>query len=49
MIQERDEVRNGPLKVDVILPKRVIRVDEQRLRTIGIEFTGHPHHHSGKE
>ena len=31
MIQERDEVGNRPLEVDVVLPERVIGVDEQRL------------------
>jgi len=31
MIQERDEVRDRALEVDVVLPERVIGVDEQRL------------------
>ncbi len=31
VVQERDEIGNRPLKVDVVLPERVIGVDEQVL------------------
>ena len=34
MIQERDEVGDGALKVDVVLPQRIVGIDEQRLRAI---------------
>ena len=36
VIQERDEVCDGALKVDVIFPKRIVGIDEQGLCAIGI-------------
>src|SRR5579859_171746 len=33
MIQEGNKARDGPLEVDVVLPERVVSVDEQRLRS----------------
>ena len=41
MVQERNEIRNRPLKVDVIFSERVIGVDEQRLPMIRIRTLGH--------
>jgi hypothetical protein len=32
VIEERDEVSDRALEINVVLPERVIRVDEQRLR-----------------
>jgi hypothetical protein len=34
VIQKRDEAGNGALKVDVIFPKRIVGIDEQRLCAI---------------
>jgi hypothetical protein len=34
MIQKRNEVGDGPLKVDVVFPKRVVGVNEQDLAAI---------------
>ena len=34
VIQERNKVRDGALKVDVIFPKRIVGIDQQGLRTI---------------
>jgi hypothetical protein len=31
MVQKRNEIRNGPLEVNVVLPQRVIGIDEQGL------------------
>ncbi len=31
MIQERDEARDGALEIDVVLPQRVVGVDEESL------------------
>jgi hypothetical protein len=36
MIQKTYEIRDRALEVHVVLPERVIRVDEQRLRAIGL-------------
>jgi hypothetical protein len=33
MVQERHEVGNGLLKIDVIFPKGIISINEQDLRT----------------
>jgi hypothetical protein len=35
MIQKRNEPRDGSLEVDVILPERVIGVDEKGLGLVG--------------
>jgi hypothetical protein len=32
MIQERNKLRNGALKVNIIFPERIVGVDEQGLR-----------------
>ena len=34
VIQERDEVGDGALKVDVVFPQRIVGIDQQRLRAI---------------
>jgi hypothetical protein len=34
MVQKRNEIRDGALEVNVVLPERVIGIDEQRLGTI---------------
>ena len=34
MIQERNKVGDGTLKVDVVFPKRIVGIDQQRLRAI---------------
>jgi hypothetical protein len=34
MVQERDKISNGSLKVDVVFPQRVIGIDEERLPAI---------------
>jgi hypothetical protein len=31
MIQKRDKASNGPLEVDVVLPERIVGVDEEGL------------------
>jgi hypothetical protein len=31
VIEKRDEAANGPLEVDVVLPERVVGVDEKSL------------------
>jgi len=31
MIQKRDKAGNGPLEVDVVLPERIVGVDEEGL------------------
>src|SRR5579859_7570211 len=36
MVQKRNEIRDGALEVNVVLPERVIGIDEQRLGAIGI-------------
>src|SRR5207253_10023089 len=33
MIQERDEVRDRPLEVDIVLPERVVGINEDRKST----------------
>ena len=38
MIQERNEESNGALEIDVVLPERVIGINEQRL---GAVLPGH--------
>ena len=35
MIQERNEARDGALEVDVVLPERVVGVDEEGLAPVG--------------
>jgi hypothetical protein len=40
MIQKRNEIRNRALEINVVFPKRVIGIDEQRLLA-GIRFLGH--------
>ena len=32
MIQKRDEVRDRPFKIDIVFPKRIVRIDEKGLR-----------------
>ena len=34
MIQERNEVRDGALKINVVLPQRVVSINQQGLRTV---------------
>jgi hypothetical protein len=34
MIQERDEVGDGALKIDIVFPKSIVGINEQRLRAI---------------
>jgi hypothetical protein len=34
MIEERDETRDGALKIDVVFPERIVGIDEQRLFAI---------------
>ena len=34
VIQERNEVRDGALKVNVVFPKRIVGIDQQGLRAI---------------
>ena len=43
MVQERNEC-NCPLEVNVVLPKRVIGIDEQRLSAVRIRAICHPLH-----
>jgi hypothetical protein len=31
MIQERNEICDGPLEIDVVLPERIVSVDQQSL------------------
>ena len=31
VVEERNEVRDGPLKIDVVLPERVVSVEEEGL------------------
>src|SRR5271167_2987213 len=31
VVQERDEATDRPLKIDIVFPKRVVRIDEQVL------------------
>src|SRR5215467_5776215 len=42
VIEKRNEARDGALEVDVVLPKRIVRVDQQRLRAVGIDLPRHP-------
>jgi hypothetical protein len=41
MVQKRNKIRDGPLKVNVVFPERIIGVDEQRLSIIGIKTLSH--------
>ena len=34
VVQKRDELGDGALEVDVIFPKRIVGIDQQRLRAI---------------
>jgi hypothetical protein len=40
MIQKRDEARDRPLKVDIVLPERIVGVDEEVLRAIEMVWKG---------
>jgi hypothetical protein len=41
MIEKRNEVGDGPLKIDVVLPERVIGIDEECLGTVGVGLMRH--------
>src|SRR5579859_563502 len=44
MVQKGNEVGNRPLEVDVVLPERIIGVDEQRLRDSVLDAGEHEGH-----
>src|SRR5437879_6441627 len=41
MIQERDEVRDRPLEVDIVLPERVVGINEEMLCSVVLHFASH--------
>jgi hypothetical protein len=49
VIQKRDEVGDGAFKVDVIFPKRIVGIDQKRLRTTSMRFSRHRQHDNGEE
>ncbi len=50
MIEKRNEADDGPLEIDVVLPERIVRVDQQGLGFVGlldragqiVSFLAHP-------
>jgi hypothetical protein len=40
VIEKRNELPDGPLEIDVVLPERVVRIDKERLGAVG-RWTGH--------
>src|SRR5437660_12925360 len=41
MIQERDEVGNRPLEIDVVFPERVVGIDEKMLCSVALYSVPH--------
>ncbi len=41
MVQKRNEAGDGALEINVVFPERVVGVDQQSLRAIGIGIERH--------
>jgi hypothetical protein len=41
MVEKRNEICDGAFEINVIFPKRVVGIDEQRLRAVRISTSGH--------